>query len=184
MGMPGERLSMRKIREVLRLRFAQGLSQRAIGISVRLSTGAVNTYLNRARRAGLDWPLPVALDPGTVAPVADAAPVVPALIADAGEAAAWRYIDFFTANIRNPNTRRAYTRACSQFFAWCETRGLTLGTIRPFDVATYIESRHQTHSVPDVKQQLAAVRMLFDWLITGQSPPIIRPPPCAGRSMW
>ncbi len=60
--MPGERLSMRKIREVLRLRFAQGLSQRAIGISLRLSTGAVNTYLNRARRAGLGWPLPDGLD--------------------------------------------------------------------------------------------------------------------------
>jgi hypothetical protein len=54
--MPGERVSMRKIREVLRLRFAQGLSQRAIGASLRLSTGAVNACLNRARRVGLDWP--------------------------------------------------------------------------------------------------------------------------------
>ena len=60
--MPGERLSMRKIREVLRLRFAQGLSQRAIGTSLRLSTGAVNACLNRARRVGLDWPLPEGLD--------------------------------------------------------------------------------------------------------------------------
>ena len=60
--MPGERLSMRKIREVLRLRFAQGLSQRAIGASQRLSIGAVNTYLSRARLAGLDWPLPDGLD--------------------------------------------------------------------------------------------------------------------------
>jgi hypothetical protein len=60
--MPGERLSMRKIREVLRLRFAQGLSQRAIGISLRLSTGAVNACLSRARLAGLGWPLPEALD--------------------------------------------------------------------------------------------------------------------------
>jgi transposase len=60
--MPGERLSMRKIREVLRLRFAQGLSQRAIGASVRLSTGAVNACLNRARMAGLGWPLPEELD--------------------------------------------------------------------------------------------------------------------------
>jgi len=56
--MPGERLSMRKIREVLRLRFAQGLSQRAIGASVRLSTGAVNSCLSRARLAGVVWPLP------------------------------------------------------------------------------------------------------------------------------
>lgn len=60
--MPGERMSMRKIREVLRLRFAQGLSQRAIGISLRLSTGAVNACLNRARLAGLSWPLPDTLE--------------------------------------------------------------------------------------------------------------------------
>src|SRR6195952_2548466 len=60
--MPGERLSMRKIRDVLRLRFAQGLSQRAIGQSLRLSVGAVNTYLSRARMAGLGWPLPAEFD--------------------------------------------------------------------------------------------------------------------------
>jgi hypothetical protein len=50
-----------------------------------------------------------------------------------------------------------------RFFAWCAARGLTLATIRPHDVATYT-----THSAPDVKQQLAAVRMMFDWLIVGQ----------------
>lgn len=60
--------------------------------------------------------------PGARTPLPDGQ-LIPALIADAGETAAWRYIDFFTANIRNPNTRRAHTRACSQFFAWCETRG-------------------------------------------------------------
>jgi site-specific recombinase XerD len=94
--------------------------------------------------------------------------IVPALIADVGEAAGWRYVEFFTANIRNPNTRRAYARACARFFAWCEDRGLSLATVRPFDVATYIEGLQQQHSAPGVKQQLAAVRMLFDWLITGQ----------------
>jgi hypothetical protein len=66
---------------------------------------------------------------------------VPALIADCGDQAAWRYIDFFTANIRNLHTRRAYARACTQFFAWCEDRGLTLATIRPFDVAAFVEGR-------------------------------------------
>src|SRR4051812_4572898 len=60
--MPGERVSMRKIREVLRLRCAQRLSQRAIGQSLRLSVGAVNTYLSRARMAGLGWPLPAEFD--------------------------------------------------------------------------------------------------------------------------
>jgi len=53
---------MRKIREVLRLRFAQKLSQRAIGASLGLSTGAVNACLGRARLAGLGWPLPDGLD--------------------------------------------------------------------------------------------------------------------------
>jgi hypothetical protein len=115
--------------------------------------------------------LPATLKPGKLATAADTH-LVPALIADAGEPAAWRYVEFFTANIRNPNTRRAYARACGQFFAWCEDRGLALTTIRPFDVATYIEALQQTHSAPGVKQQLAAVRMLFDWLITGQVVPV------------
>ena len=53
---------MRKIREVLRLRHAHGLSQRAIGASLRLSTGAVNMCLSRARRAGLSWPIPSEFD--------------------------------------------------------------------------------------------------------------------------
>ena len=94
--------------------------------------------------------------------------VVPALIADLGDDASWRYVEFFTVNIRNPNTRRAYARACSRFFAWCENRGLALAEIRPFDVASYIEGLQPKHSAPGVKQQLAAIRMLFDWLITGQ----------------
>src|SRR3984885_12567486 len=76
------------------------------------------------------------------------------------------------AYTRNPNSRRAYARACERFFAWCEDRGLTLATLRPFDVATYIETLQQTHAAPGVKQQLAAVRMLFDWLITGQIVPV------------
>jgi site-specific recombinase XerD len=97
--------------------------------------------------------------------------VVPALIADAGEQASWRYVEFFTANIRNPNTRRAYARACSTFLAWCEERGLTLPEIRPHDVASYIEGLQGTAAAPSVKQQLAAIRMLFDWLVVGQVMP-------------
>jgi transposase len=60
--MPGERLSMRKIRELLRLRWEQHLPQRVIANSLRLSQGSVSDYLSRARRAGLTWPLPDALD--------------------------------------------------------------------------------------------------------------------------
>ena len=111
----------------------------------------------------MSQPLPAVVPSGDLAPSPDIS-LIPALIADAGEQAGWRYVEFFTANIRNPNTRRAYARACSQFFAWCDERSLTLITIRSFDVASYSENRQQTHSAPDVKQQIAAIRMLFDWL--------------------
>jgi site-specific recombinase XerD len=97
--------------------------------------------------------------------------VVPALIADLGDEAAWRYVEFFTANIRNPHTRRAYARACARFFAWCEDRGLTPAAIRSHDVATYIEQLQAEASPPSVKQQLAAIRMLFNWLVTCQVVP-------------
>jgi site-specific recombinase XerD len=97
--------------------------------------------------------------------------LVPAVIADLGDEAAWRYVEFFTANIRNPNTRRAYARACHQFFAWCEDRGLEPSAIRPHDVAVYIEGLQARVSAPSVKQQLAAIRMMFDWLVVGQIVP-------------
>ena len=57
--------------------------------------------------------LPAIVPPANLIADRSAHPVVPALIADPGDPAAWRYIEFFTANIRNPNTRRAYARACT-----------------------------------------------------------------------
>ena len=97
--------------------------------------------------------------------------VVPALVVALGDAAAWRYVEFFTANIRNPNTRRAYARACWSFFHWCDMRGLTLAGIRPHDVGAYVEALQRSAAPPSVKQSLAAVRMLFDWLVIGQVMP-------------
>lgn len=94
---------------------------------------------------------------------------LPATIARAGERAAWRFIEFFTANIRNRNTRAAYARAAMQFFQWCEDRGFQLERINPTLVAAYIEQH--PGSAPTVKQHLAAIRMLFDWLVIGQIVP-------------
>jgi hypothetical protein len=64
--------------------------------------------------------LPALAAHGAVASSPIALYVVPALIAEAGEAASWRYVEFFTANINNPHSQRAYARACNRFFAWCE----------------------------------------------------------------
>lgn len=94
---------------------------------------------------------------------------LPLAIVAAGEHAARRFLEFFVATIRNRNTRAAYARAVTHFFDWCEQRGIhELGRIEPIVVAAYIEQLGQSHSKPTVKQHLAAVRMLFDWLVTGQ----------------
>jgi site-specific recombinase XerD len=116
--------------------------------------------------------LPAIIPPGSLTTPAGTYTLVPSLIADAGDAAGWRFIEFFTANINNDHTRRAYARACSHFFGWGERRGLTLKAIRPFDVAAWVKELQGDHSAPGVKQQLAAVRMLFDWLVTGQIVPM------------
>jgi integrase/recombinase XerD len=96
---------------------------------------------------------------------------LPVAIVAAGEAAAWRFVDFFTAQIPNDNTRLAYKRAVDQFFRWCEIKGLGLAELRPVFVAAYVKELGRTVAVPTVKQHLAAVRMLFDWLVTGQVMP-------------
>ena len=98
--------------------------------------------------------------------------VVPSPVMAEGERAAVRYVEFFTAQIRNPNTRTAYARAASAFFAWCEAHGLPMRAVQPVHVATYIELMGRERSAPTVKQRLAALRHLFDWLVVGQVVPV------------
>jgi integrase/recombinase XerD len=98
-----------------------------------------------------------------------AAVELPALIGRAGDRAALRFVEFFTVNIRNRNTRAAYARAAAMFLRWCEGQGLgALDRVQPMHVATYIEKLTREMSPPSVKQHLACIRMLFDWLVTGQ----------------
>jgi integrase/recombinase XerD len=93
---------------------------------------------------------------------------VPALIAARGPHAGGRFVEFFTANIRNLNTRRAYYRAVTEFFDWCDQARLGLLDIEPVHVAAWVEGLGREFAPPSVKQWLAAVRMLFDWLVVGQ----------------
>jgi site-specific recombinase XerC len=84
------------------------------------------------------------------------------------EKAAERFFGFFTANIRNKNTRRAYYKAACRFSDWCEGRGLgSLAEVKPLHVAAYVEALQGELAKPSVKQHLAALRMLFDWLVVG-----------------
>jgi site-specific recombinase XerD len=92
---------------------------------------------------------------------------IPALIVRAGDQAAYRFIEFFTATIHNPNTRRAYYQAVRQFCDWCDNRQIELTQLNPVLVAAYVHDLEQSVSAPTVKQHLAAIRMLFDYLVTG-----------------
>ena len=75
-----------------------------------------------------------------------------------------RFFGFFTANIRNKNTRRAYYKAACRFSEWCEDREVReLADVKPPHVAAYLEwlgmSAGQGLSKPSVKQHLAAPRL-------------------------
>ncbi|WP_199556338.1 tyrosine-type recombinase/integrase [Sandaracinobacteroides hominis] len=100
-------------------------------------------------------------------------PALPALIAVADERTQLRFLEFFGVTIRNPHTRRAYMRAAGDFLAWVEARGIvSLAGVQPLHVAAWVEALGRELAAPSVKQQLAAVRSLFDWLVTGQVVPV------------
>jgi site-specific recombinase XerD len=98
----------------------------------------------------------------------DIGAALPLTLVRAGAHASEKFVEFFTAAIRNTNTRGAYHRASVKFFDWCGEVGLPLDRIRPVHVAAYIEALGREMSAPTVKQNLAAIRMLFDYLVVGQ----------------
>ena len=91
---------------------------------------------------------------------------VPQLFARS-EDTAKRTFEFFAVTIRNANTRRAYARSVAEFAQWCSERGITdIQQVQPLHVAAHIETLDLSAS--SVTQRLAALRMLFDWLVIGQ----------------
>lgn len=98
----------------------------------------------------------------------DSGTALPAVVCRAGLRAEEKYVEFFTARIRNANTRTAYLHAVKRFFAWADAASLTLPLVRPVHVAAYVEQLTRERSAPTVKQHLAAIRQLFDHLVVGQ----------------
>src|SRR5216684_1152630 len=100
-------------------------------------------------------------------------PALPVLVAAAGERSSMRFLEFFAANIRNPHTRRAYYLAAEEFLGWCASGGVpSIAAVQPVHVATWIEAATRELAAPSVKQRLAALRHLFDWLVDGQVVPV------------
>ena len=100
--------------------------------------------------------------PRGLAAIAAAAPALFVPTAKAAEG----FFEFFTANIRNKNTRRAYYKATCRFSEWCKDTGFRdMAAVKPLHVAAYIEALAGELAKPTAKQHLAALRTLFDWLV-------------------
>ena len=97
---------------------------------------------------------------------------LPALLAP--DPAAERCVmEFFTAHIRNPHTRKAYARTSARSAAWAERHGIAhLRGVEPVHVAAYVEELQRRTAAPSVKLHLTGIRMLFDWLVVGQVLPV------------
>ncbi len=95
--------------------------------------------------------------------------IVPAAVASAGETGRRAWLDFFAAQIRNRNTRKAYARAAHRLFDWLAEYGIhDVVDIEPVHIAVWLEERMREASRPTVKQELAGIRRLFDWLTVRQ----------------
>ncbi len=94
--------------------------------------------------------------------------ILPASLFAPTPKAAERVAEFFTAQINNDHTRKAYLNATRRFAAWCAGKGIDhLASVRPTHVAAFLKELQAEVSAPTVKQHLAAIRVLFDWLVVG-----------------
>ncbi len=94
--------------------------------------------------------------------------LIPAALYAPTPKAAQRVLEFFTAQINNDHTRKAYLNAARRFADWCAAHGLLqLDQVQAFHVAAFVKHLQGQFTPPTVKQHLAALRMLFDWLVTG-----------------
>jgi site-specific recombinase XerD len=104
-------------------------------------------------------------------------------VTKSGEGATDRALESFAANIRNRHTRRAYMRGAQDFLAWRQRAGVaSIADVQPSHVANYVAEFGRGRSAPTVKQRLAAIRRLFDWLVANQVAPLnpassVRGPP-------
>ena len=95
---------------------------------------------------------------------------LPRFVSDSGENGIRRLNDFFVIRLNNPNTRQAYAQAIGQFIAWCSSRGLSLSQVDSETVTSYVNQH--PGSAPTVKQHRAALRMMFDWMVSGGVIPV------------
>ena len=107
----------------------------------------------------------VALDRApAIAPTTTRSEGFPAILRRAGSNACFAADEFFSAQLSNPHTRRAYGRAVGRFLAWCDAQGIELSQVTPGLAGRFIEE--QPGEVVTKNQALAALRRFFDVLVT------------------
>src|SRR4029077_2624372 len=100
--------------------------------------------------------------------IAPSEELLPAPLFAPTKKAARRFLEFFTAQINNAHTRRAYVNAPRRFADWCASKDIhELAQVEPFHVAAFVHDLQEELSPPSVKQHLAAILMLLVWRVTG-----------------
>lgn len=160
--MAQKRLSMRKTREILRLRFGCGLSYRAVARSCSASTGAVYECVQRAEAAGLSWPLPDGLDdteldrrlyadgPGAEHPPVSARPLpdwsrVHAELRRKGVTKRLLWLEYRQAH---PDGY-GYSRFCELYAAWARHLNPTMRLVHNAGERCFVDYAGQTLEVID-----------------------------------
>jgi integrase/recombinase XerD len=112
------------------------------------------------------------MESGLLIPFAESAPerfvketdtLLPRLIAEAGDAAAFTWDEFFRAAIRNPHTRIAYSRHVRRLLLWLDEIGVSLTQVTPGMIGGYFDELQG--SIPSKKLALAAIRRFFDAMV-------------------
>lgn len=134
--MPTQRISMRKIRDVLRLK-AAGLSVRQIGASTKLSVGSIQKLITQAASLNLTWPLPEGLDDEQLArffyPAADVRPAArleeadwPRLHQELKRKGVTRQLLWEEYATGIPNRSYSYSQFCARYQDWQQTQKRSL----------------------------------------------------------
>ncbi|OED44406.1 transposase [Chromatiales bacterium (ex Bugula neritina AB1)] len=127
--MRSKRLSMRKIKDVLRLHYEAGLSRRGVAQALNISYGTAVNYLNRAQRSGLGWPLPADMDELTLGrllfptqPLTGqrrfAEPDYPAVHQELKRKGVTKQLLWLEYRQRHPEDGYSYAQFCHRYLEW------------------------------------------------------------------
>jgi transposase len=192
--MPTERLSMRRIRDLLRLKFENGLSSRLIAASLGISKGAVGDYLQRVQAARLSWPLPDELTDTALERLLF--PGQPSVAADRGPEPDWAYVD---RELRRTGVTRSllwqeyraehpdgygYTWFCVHFDAWKRRTSPTMRQHHAAGEKVFVDFAGDTIDVIDPATGAARPMKLFVAALGASSYVYCEARPSEGLADW